>query len=161
MMKFSTPGALQKASSGSTMATKPGVVTTATGGATGSGITAGGSAAVRPTGKEARKARHEVCSDSGCLNKGAGGFWLSWCDVTLLSSFILITLGSHHEASLPHWLPLCFSPCKTLLPLCERCLFSSGLSCASLAEHRLRLNTELSHLCSRVGCSLQTVELTS
>ncbi|XP_008278762.1 calpastatin [Stegastes partitus] len=40
------PAEFEKASSGSAMATKPGVVTTATGGATGSGVTTGGSAAV-------------------------------------------------------------------------------------------------------------------
>ncbi|XP_051804345.1 calpastatin isoform X19 [Acanthochromis polyacanthus] len=40
------PAQFEKASSGSAMATKPGVVTTATGGATGSGVTTGGSAAV-------------------------------------------------------------------------------------------------------------------
>lgn len=57
------------------MATQPGVVTTATGGATGSGGTAGGSASVGTAGKEAPKAKPEV-EDSGCLNKSAGGFWL-------------------------------------------------------------------------------------
>lgn len=51
MINFSTPAALQKASSGSTMATKPGVITTATGGATRSGVTAGGSASVGTAGK--------------------------------------------------------------------------------------------------------------
>lgn len=42
------------------MATKPGVVTTATGGATGSGVTAGGRASVGTAGKEAPKAKPEV-----------------------------------------------------------------------------------------------------
>lgn len=57
---FSTPGALQKASSGPTMATKPGVVTTATGGATGSGVAAGGSVSVGTAGKGAPQAKPEV-----------------------------------------------------------------------------------------------------
>lgn len=57
---LSTPGALQKASSGSAMATKPGVVAAATGGATGSGVKAGGSAAAGTAGKEAPKAKPEV-----------------------------------------------------------------------------------------------------
>lgn len=59
-MDFSTPGVLQKASSGSAMATKPGLVSTATGGATGSGITAGGYASVGTAGKEAPKSQPEV-----------------------------------------------------------------------------------------------------
>lgn len=42
------------------MASKPGVVTAATGGATGSGVTAGGSASVGTAGKEAPKAKPEV-----------------------------------------------------------------------------------------------------
>lgn len=42
------------------MATKPGVVATATGGATGSGVTARGSASVGAAGKEAPKAKPEV-----------------------------------------------------------------------------------------------------
>ncbi|XP_074479759.1 calpastatin isoform X7 [Sebastes fasciatus] len=45
------PAQFEKASSGSTMATKPGVITTATGGATRSGVTAGGSASVGTAGK--------------------------------------------------------------------------------------------------------------
>ncbi|XP_026204998.1 calpastatin isoform X2 [Anabas testudineus] len=57
---LSTPGALQKASSGSAMATKPGVVAAATGGATGSGVKAGGSAAAGTAGKEAPKAKPET-----------------------------------------------------------------------------------------------------
>ncbi len=51
MITFSTPGALQKASSGSAMATKSGVVTAATGGASGSSVKAGGSASVGTAGK--------------------------------------------------------------------------------------------------------------
>lgn len=46
---------LQNTSSGSVMATKPGVVTTATG-----GLTAGGRASVGTAGKEAPKAKPEV-----------------------------------------------------------------------------------------------------
>lgn len=42
------------------MATKPGVATTATGGATASGVTAGGSASVGTAGKVAPKAKSEV-----------------------------------------------------------------------------------------------------
>ncbi|XP_045932064.1 calpastatin isoform X6 [Micropterus dolomieu] len=49
----------EKASSGSAMATKPGLVSTATGGATGSGITAGGYASVGTAGKEAPKSQPE------------------------------------------------------------------------------------------------------
>lgn len=56
MIDFSTPDALQKASSGTAMATKPG----ATGGATGSGVTAGGSASIGTAGKVAPKAKTEV-----------------------------------------------------------------------------------------------------
>ncbi|XP_023283677.1 calpastatin isoform X18 [Seriola lalandi dorsalis] len=54
------PAQFEKASSGSAMATKPGVVTTATGGATGSGVTAGGSASFGTAGKEAPKSKPEV-----------------------------------------------------------------------------------------------------
>ncbi|XP_023283672.1 calpastatin isoform X13 [Seriola lalandi dorsalis] len=53
------PAQFEKASSGSAMATKPGVVTTATGGATGSGVTAGGSASFGTAGKEAPKSKPE------------------------------------------------------------------------------------------------------
>jgi len=60
MINFSTPDALQKASSGSTMATKPGVVSTSKGGATGSGATAGGAATVGTAVKGASKAKPEV-----------------------------------------------------------------------------------------------------
>lgn len=56
-MSYKYFGALQTASSGSAMATKPGVVTTATGGATGSGVTAGGSAQI---GKVPPKGKTEV-----------------------------------------------------------------------------------------------------
>lgn len=42
------------------MATKPGVVSTATGGATGSGVKAGGSASIGTAGKESPKAKTEV-----------------------------------------------------------------------------------------------------
>ncbi|XP_078104101.1 calpastatin isoform X13 [Sander vitreus] len=45
------PAKFEKASSGSTMATKPGLVTTATGGATQSGVTTGGSASIGKAGK--------------------------------------------------------------------------------------------------------------
>ncbi|XP_035857738.1 calpastatin isoform X3 [Sander lucioperca] len=45
------PTQFEKASSGSTMATKPGLVTTATGGATQSGVTTGGSASIGTAGK--------------------------------------------------------------------------------------------------------------
>ncbi|XP_047438054.1 calpastatin isoform X25 [Mugil cephalus] len=59
------PAQFEKASSGSTMATKPGVVTTATGGTAGSGITAAaGSASVGTTGKQARKAEPETAPAS-------------------------------------------------------------------------------------------------
>ncbi|XP_028432813.1 calpastatin isoform X2 [Perca flavescens] len=44
------PAQFEKASSGSTMATKPGLVTTATGGATPSGVTTGGSASIGTAG---------------------------------------------------------------------------------------------------------------
>uniref|UniRef100_A0A4W6CVD9 Calpastatin n=1 Tax=Lates calcarifer TaxID=8187 RepID=A0A4W6CVD9_LATCA len=54
------PAQFEKASSGSAMATKPGVGTTATGGATGSGVTAGGRASVGTAGKEAPKAKPET-----------------------------------------------------------------------------------------------------
>ncbi|KAF3689582.1 Calpastatin Calpain inhibitor Sperm BS-17 component [Channa argus] len=57
---FHTPGALQKASSGSAMATKPGVVTKATDRATGSGVTGGGSASVGTVGKETPKNKPET-----------------------------------------------------------------------------------------------------
>lgn len=60
MIELSTCGALQKAPSGSAMATKPGVVSTATGGATGSGVKAGGSASIGTAGKESPKAKTEV-----------------------------------------------------------------------------------------------------
>lgn len=67
MINSSTPGALQKASSGSAMATKPGAVASGTGRATGSGVAAGGIASVGMAGKEAPKAKPEVDGDSGCL----------------------------------------------------------------------------------------------
>nr|XP_046240417.1 calpastatin isoform X28 [Scatophagus argus]XP_046240418.1 calpastatin isoform X29 [Scatophagus argus] len=54
------PAQFEKASSGSTMATKPGVVTIATGGATGSGGTAGGSASIGTAGKVSPKAKTET-----------------------------------------------------------------------------------------------------
>uniref|UniRef100_A0A671UB72 Calpastatin n=1 Tax=Sparus aurata TaxID=8175 RepID=A0A671UB72_SPAAU len=54
------PAQYEKASSGSAMATKPGVVSTATGGATGSGVKAGGSASIGTAGKESPKAKTEV-----------------------------------------------------------------------------------------------------
>ncbi|XP_068998668.1 calpastatin isoform X20 [Embiotoca jacksoni] len=54
------PAQFEKASSGSAMATKPGVVTTATGGAIGSGVTTGGSATFGATGKGAPKAKPET-----------------------------------------------------------------------------------------------------
>ncbi|KAM9361959.1 calpastatin isoform 14-T14 [Symphorus nematophorus] len=50
----------QKASSGSTMATKPGVASTATGGGAGGGVAAGGSASVGTAGKVAPKAKTET-----------------------------------------------------------------------------------------------------
>ncbi|KAM6927927.1 calpastatin [Xenentodon cancila] len=53
------PAQFEKASSKSTMATKPEVVATGTGGATRSGMTAGGTAAVG-TGKEASEAKPEI-----------------------------------------------------------------------------------------------------
>ncbi|XP_040015161.1 calpastatin isoform X7 [Xiphias gladius] len=52
------PAQFEKESSGSAMATKPGVVTT--GGATGSGVTAGASTSVGTAGKEAHKAKPET-----------------------------------------------------------------------------------------------------
>ncbi|KAF7657800.1 hypothetical protein LDENG_00022090 [Lucifuga dentata] len=61
MINFFIPDALQKASSSSsTMATKPGAVTTATGGAAGSGVKAGGGASVGGAGKETPKAKPET-----------------------------------------------------------------------------------------------------
>ncbi|XP_041814600.1 calpastatin isoform X8 [Chelmon rostratus] len=54
------PAQFEKASSGPTMATKPGVVTTATGGATGSGVAAGGSVSVGTAGKGAPQAKPET-----------------------------------------------------------------------------------------------------
>ncbi|XP_076609623.1 calpastatin isoform X5 [Chaetodon auriga] len=54
------PAQYEKASSASTMATKPGGVTTATGGATGSGVTAGGSVSVGTAGKGAPQAKPET-----------------------------------------------------------------------------------------------------
>ncbi|XP_029358939.1 calpastatin isoform X21 [Echeneis naucrates] len=54
------PAEFEKAASGSAMASKPGVVTTATGGATGSGFTAGGSASVGTAGKAGPKTRPET-----------------------------------------------------------------------------------------------------
>lgn len=56
MIDFSTPGTLQKESSGSAMATRSGGVTSATGGATKSSVTAGGGASVGT----AAKAKPEV-----------------------------------------------------------------------------------------------------
>ncbi|XP_073323657.1 calpastatin isoform X3 [Pagrus major] len=53
------PAQYEKASSGSAMATKPGVVSTATGGATGSGVKAGGSASIGTAGKGSPKAKTE------------------------------------------------------------------------------------------------------
>ncbi|XP_023181273.1 calpastatin isoform X12 [Xiphophorus maculatus] len=50
----------EKAPSGSTMTTKPGVVTMAAGGATGSGVTAGTAAKAGTTGKDSPKAKPEV-----------------------------------------------------------------------------------------------------
>ncbi|KAM8757852.1 calpastatin isoform 11-T11 [Acanthopagrus schlegelii] len=54
------PAQYEKASSGSTMATKPGVVSTATGGATGSGVKAGGSASIGTAEKGSPKAKTET-----------------------------------------------------------------------------------------------------
>ncbi|TWW61731.1 hypothetical protein D4764_04G0003780, partial [Takifugu flavidus] len=54
-----TPAQSEKESSGSAMASKPGVVTRATGGATGSGATAGGSALTGTAGKVTAKAKAE------------------------------------------------------------------------------------------------------
>ncbi|XP_036956494.1 calpastatin isoform X15 [Acanthopagrus latus] len=54
------PAQYEKASSGSTMATKPGVVSTATGGATGSSVKAGGSASIGTAGKGSPKAKTET-----------------------------------------------------------------------------------------------------
>ncbi|XP_070815497.1 calpastatin [Chaetodon trifascialis] len=54
------PAQYEKASSGSAMATKPGVVTTGTGGATGSGVAAGGSVSVGTAGKGAPQAKPET-----------------------------------------------------------------------------------------------------
>ncbi|XP_047188506.1 calpastatin isoform X50 [Scophthalmus maximus] len=54
------PAQFEKASSGSTMATKPRVVAAATGGATRSGVTAAGSASVGTAGREAPKAKAET-----------------------------------------------------------------------------------------------------
>lgn len=75
------PGALQKASaslSSSTMATKPGAVTTATGGATGSAVEAGGSVTVGMAGKEKPKAKPEV----DWVPETLRGLLAVWCDVT-------------------------------------------------------------------------------
>lgn len=60
VMKVDNFGLLQKESSGSAMASKTGVVTRATGGATGSGATAGGSALTGTAGKVTAKAKAEV-----------------------------------------------------------------------------------------------------
>lgn len=60
VMKVDNFGLLQKESSGSAMASKPGVATRATGGATGSGATVGGSAPTGTAGKVTAKARAEV-----------------------------------------------------------------------------------------------------
>ncbi|XP_067360151.1 calpastatin isoform X32 [Channa argus] len=54
------PAQFEKASSGSAMATKPGVVTKATDRATGSGVTGGGSASVGTVGKETPKNKPET-----------------------------------------------------------------------------------------------------
>lgn len=59
-MKVDHFGVLQKESSGSTMASKPGMVTRATGGATGSGATPGGSALTGTAGKVTAKSKAEV-----------------------------------------------------------------------------------------------------
>ncbi|XP_075316572.1 calpastatin isoform X14 [Odontesthes bonariensis] len=58
------PAQFEKASSGSTMATKPGVVSTSKGGATGSGVTEGGTATVGTAGKGASKAKPETTPPS-------------------------------------------------------------------------------------------------
>lgn len=60
IMKVDNFGVLQKESSGSAMASKPGVVTRAADGATGSGTAAGGSAPTGTTGKVTAKAKTEV-----------------------------------------------------------------------------------------------------
>lgn len=60
VMKIDKFGVLQKESSGSAMASKPGVVTRATGRATGSGAAAGGSAPTGTAGKVTAKAKAEV-----------------------------------------------------------------------------------------------------
>ncbi|CAJ1051491.1 calpastatin isoform X7 [Xyrichtys novacula] len=70
MVNFSTPGALQKASSGSAMATKPGAVTTATGGVGGSGITAGGSASIGTAGIMSSKTKAETVPVSQIKTQG-------------------------------------------------------------------------------------------
>ncbi|XP_051269721.1 calpastatin isoform X26 [Dicentrarchus labrax] len=54
------PAQFERASSGSTMATKPGGVSTTTGGAAGSGVTAGGSVSVGNAGRVAPKAQPET-----------------------------------------------------------------------------------------------------
>ncbi|XP_041836179.1 calpastatin isoform X20 [Melanotaenia boesemani] len=54
------PAQFEKASAGSSMASKPAVVATATGGATGSGVTAGGSATVGTAGTGSSKAKPET-----------------------------------------------------------------------------------------------------
>ncbi|XP_028432824.1 calpastatin isoform X12 [Perca flavescens] len=54
------PAQFEKASSGSTMATKPGLVTTATGGATPSGVTTGGSASIGTAGMAKPEVQVEV-----------------------------------------------------------------------------------------------------
>ncbi|XP_071775014.2 calpastatin isoform X14 [Centroberyx gerrardi] len=54
------PAQFEKATSASSMATKPGVVTTATGGATASGVTARGNASAGTRGKETPKVTPEV-----------------------------------------------------------------------------------------------------
>lgn len=59
-MKGDNFGVLQKESAGSTVASKPGVVTRATSGATGSGATAGGSPLTGTAGKVTAKAKTEV-----------------------------------------------------------------------------------------------------
>ncbi|XP_008407666.1 calpastatin isoform X5 [Poecilia reticulata] len=62
----------EKAPSGSTMTTKPGVVTTAAGGASGSGVTAGAAAKAGTAGKDSPKAKPESTTTTTTVKADAG-----------------------------------------------------------------------------------------
>lgn len=96
VMKIDKFGVLQKESSGSAMASKPGVATRATGGATGSGATAGGSAPTGTAGKVAAKAKAEVERLRMLIVEV--GFRLFVRDVTRAAAYPLI----HHAPRSSH-----------------------------------------------------------